>query len=91
MISFNVVVKAYQYTSITSVMLLDCFTIPVALVLTYLFLKTKYNWRHLVGVVLCLVGLGILVYDDAVKNGSNESSSQTVRSKLPLAHVTLSA
>lgn len=65
------VVKAYQYTSITSVMLLDCFTIPVALGLTWFFLKTKYNWRHLLGVGLCLAGLGILVYDDAVKNGSN--------------------
>jgi solute carrier family 35 protein F1/2 len=73
-IILNVVVKAYQYTSITSVMLLDCFTIPVALGLTYLCLRTKYNWRHLIGVALCLAGLGILVYDDAVKNGSNEGS-----------------
>jgi solute carrier family 35, member F1/2 len=52
-------------------MLLDCFTIPVALGLTWFFLKTKYNWRHLLGVALCLGGLGTLVYDDAIKNGSN--------------------
>jgi len=64
------VVKAYQYTSITSVMLLDCFTIPCALGLTYFFLKTRYNWRHLVGVGLCLAGLALLIYDDAIKNDS---------------------
>jgi hypothetical protein len=35
------VVKAYSYTSITSVMLLDCFTIPCVMVLSYFFLKAK--------------------------------------------------
>lgn len=35
------VVKAYQYTSITSVMLLDCFTIPFAMALSRLFLRTR--------------------------------------------------
>ena len=35
------VVKAYSYTSITSVMLLDCFTIPCVMVLSFVFLKAK--------------------------------------------------
>ena len=35
------VVKAYSYTSITSVMLLDCFTIPCVMVLSCVFLKAK--------------------------------------------------
>ena len=34
-------VKAYQYTSITSVMLLDCFTIPCVMVLSKIFLHAK--------------------------------------------------
>ncbi|KAJ0872229.1 putative solute carrier family 35 member SLC35F1/F2/F6 [Helianthus annuus] len=37
------VVKAYQYTSITSIMLLDCWSIPSVILLTWLFLKTKYS------------------------------------------------
>ena len=32
---------AYQYTSITSIMLLDCFAIPCAMGLSYWFLGAK--------------------------------------------------
>lgn len=62
--------KAYQYTNITSVMLIDCFTIPCVVVFTLIFLKARYNWRHLLGVFLCLGGIGILIYSDAVSNDS---------------------
>jgi len=58
------IVTSFQYTNITSVTLLDCFTIPCVVVLTYFFLKTRYNLRHGIGVVLCLVGLVVLVYSD---------------------------
>ncbi|KAG7025286.1 Solute carrier family 35 member F1 [Cucurbita argyrosperma subsp. argyrosperma] len=50
------VVKAYQYTSLTSVMLLDCWTIPCVMLLTWLFLKTKYRFRKIAGVVVCVAG-----------------------------------
>jgi solute carrier family 35 protein F1/2 len=72
------VVKAYQYTTITSIMLLDCFTIPCVMILTYVFLKTRYNWRHYVGVGLCLVGLAILIYSDTVFNNANEGGSNKI-------------
>lgn len=36
-------VWAYQYTSITSVMLLDCFTIPSVMILSCVFLKARYT------------------------------------------------
>lgn len=68
------VVKAYQFTSITSVMLLDCFTIPCVMVMTFLLLKTRYNWRHLLGVLACLGGLAILVWSDAASNKEKSSS-----------------
>ena len=41
------VVKAYHYTSITSVMLLDWFTIPRAIIFAWFFLKTKYRFKKL--------------------------------------------
>jgi solute carrier family 35 protein F1/2 len=58
------VVKAYQYTTITSVMLLDSFTIPCVSLLTYFFLNTKYNLRHLAGILFCLAGNVVAVYAD---------------------------
>ncbi|EFJ31472.1 hypothetical protein SELMODRAFT_87152 [Selaginella moellendorffii] len=58
------VVKAYQYTSITSVMLLDCWSIPCVLLLTWFFLKTRYRIGHFVGVGICVTGLVLVVLSD---------------------------
>ncbi|XP_010413719.1 PREDICTED: solute carrier family 35 member F1-like [Camelina sativa] len=58
------VVKAYQYTSLTSVMLLDCWAIPCVLVLTWVFLKTKYRLMKISGVVICIVGVVMVVFSD---------------------------
>ncbi|XP_058102338.1 uncharacterized protein LOC131246337 isoform X2 [Magnolia sinica] len=58
------VVKAYQYTSLTSVMLLDCWTIPSVIFLTWMFLKTKYRLRKFVGVGVCVAGLVMVVFSD---------------------------
>lgn len=58
------VVKSYQYTSLTSVMLLDCWSIPCVIVLTWVFLKTKYGLRKFLGVGVCVVGLILVVFSD---------------------------
>jgi hypothetical protein len=39
-----IIVLAYQYTSITSVTLLDCATIPFAMAFSHLALGTRYKW-----------------------------------------------
>jgi solute carrier family 35 protein F1/2 len=59
-----VVVRAYEYTSITSVMLLDCWTIPCVLFLTWIFLKTKYKLGQFIGVGVCVAGLVLVVFSD---------------------------
>ncbi|KAF5835255.1 solute carrier family 35, member F1 [Dunaliella salina] len=59
-----IVTKAYQYTSITSVTLLDCFTIPAVMVLSWLVLRARYGVGHLLGAVMCCIGLGVLVLTD---------------------------
>ncbi|KAG9141356.1 hypothetical protein Leryth_001811, partial [Lithospermum erythrorhizon] len=75
------VVKAYQYTSITSVMLLDCWTIPCVIVLTWLFLKTKYTLRKLTGVVICVAGLVLVIFSD-VHAGDRSSGSSPIKGDL---------
>ncbi|XP_011073905.1 solute carrier family 35 member F1 isoform X1 [Sesamum indicum] len=75
------VVKAYQYTSITSVMLLDCWTIPCVLFLTWFFLKTKYRLKKFVGVVICVVGLVIVVFSD-VHAADRSSGSNPIKGDL---------
>uniref|UniRef100_A0A8C2K695 Info solute carrier family 35 member F2, like n=1 Tax=Cyprinus carpio TaxID=7962 RepID=A0A8C2K695_CYPCA len=52
------VVKAYQYTTLTSIQLLDCFIIPVLMILSWFFLKTRYRIIHYVAVCTVYVWLG---------------------------------
>ncbi|XP_067888959.1 solute carrier family 35 member F2-like [Heterodontus francisci] len=64
------VVKAYQYTTLTSVQLLDCFVIPVVMLLSWFILRSRYKAIHFVAVLICLLGVGIMVGADvlAAKN-----------------------
>jgi len=58
------VVLAYQYTNITSIMLLDSFTIPCVMALSVAFLQAKYTARHLTGAAICLLGVACTVLSD---------------------------
>ena len=56
------VVKAFQHTSMTSVMLLDCFAIPCVLVLSKFALGAQFTRLHLVGAAACVVGAALTVF-----------------------------
>ncbi|KAJ7672645.1 solute carrier family 35 member SLC35F1/F2/F6 [Mycena rosella] len=58
------VVKAYQDTDLLSCMLLDAWAIPVCMFFSWLFMKPKYHWTQLLGVFICVTGLGLLVGSD---------------------------
>ncbi|XP_028409500.1 solute carrier family 35 member F2-like [Dendronephthya gigantea] len=58
------VFTAYEYTSLTSVQLLDCLSIPVVVFLSIAFLKAKYRPVHFCGVFVCVAGLGFMVWAD---------------------------
>uniref|UniRef100_A0A3B4YUQ7 Solute carrier family 35 member F2 n=1 Tax=Seriola lalandi dorsalis TaxID=1841481 RepID=A0A3B4YUQ7_SERLL len=68
------VVKAYQFTTLTSIQLLDCFVIPVLMLLSWFILKTRYRLLHIVAVIVCLLGVGAMVGADILAGrdqGSN--------------------
>ncbi|XP_054884613.1 solute carrier family 35 member F2-like [Poeciliopsis prolifica] len=69
------VVKAYQYTTLTSVQLLDCFIIPVLMILSWWILKTRYRLIHYVAVCLCLLGVGAMVGADLLAGRDQGSTS----------------
>ncbi|XP_053363994.1 solute carrier family 35 member F2 [Clarias gariepinus] len=69
------VVKAYQYTTLTSIQLLDCFILPMLLILSWVFLKTRYRIIHYVAVCVCLGGVGAMVGADLVSGRDQGSSS----------------
>ncbi|XP_077235808.1 uncharacterized protein LOC143877562 isoform X3 [Tasmannia lanceolata] len=63
------VIKAYQFSSITSVTLLDCWTVPWAIILTWIFIGTRYSLWQLLGAATCVVGLGLVLLSDAGVSG----------------------
>ncbi|KAD3337108.1 hypothetical protein E3N88_32628 [Mikania micrantha] len=73
------VVKAYQYTSITSIMLLDCWSIPSVILLTWLFLKTKYRYRKIAGVAICIAGLVLVIFSDVHADDRSQSGSNPIK------------
>ncbi|KTF72684.1 hypothetical protein cypCar_00037504 [Cyprinus carpio] len=46
--------------------LLDCFVIPVVLLLSWFFLLVRYKVLHFVGVGVCLLGMGCMVGADVL-------------------------
>lgn len=61
--------KAYQYSSITSVTILDCWTIAWVIILTWIFLGARYSLRQFLGAAVCLLGLGLVLLSDAGVGG----------------------
>ncbi|KAG0197293.1 hypothetical protein BGX28_009222 [Mortierella sp. GBA30] len=60
------VVKAYNYTSLLSAMLLDAWTIPCVVLLSVFFLKMRFVRWHYLGVFICMAGMGFLIWSDMV-------------------------
>ncbi|KAF7697047.1 solute carrier family 35 member F2 [Silurus meridionalis] len=72
------VVLAYQFTTLTSIQLLDCFVIPVLMVLSWFFLKTRYRPLHFVAVAMCLLGVGAMVGADLLAGRDQGSHSHVL-------------
>ncbi|CAM9202490.1 unnamed protein product [Scytosiphon promiscuus] len=72
-------VLAFRYTSITSVAMLDAFSIPAVMVLSRVLLRAEYNGKHLFGVALCLIGLGLTVVSDLEGETAEEHYPHALR------------
>ncbi|KAM7066684.1 solute carrier family 35 member F2 [Acridotheres tristis] len=72
------IVKAYQYTTLTSVQLLDCFGIPVLMALSWFLLGARYKLAHFVAVAICLLGVGTMVGADILAGRSEGEGSHVV-------------
>lgn len=73
-----VVVLAYQYTNMISVQLLNCFTVPCVMVLSFFLLRMKFAVTHVVGGVIAIGGLVLLIALDADGLSHSERGSQEV-------------
>jgi len=83
------VIKAYQYTDLLSCMLLDAWAIPICLFFSWLYMGTKYHWTQLLGVLVCIGGLGMLVASDEITQKSWEAISKGKGDGFMIAGATL--
>ena len=66
-------VLAYRYTTILSATLINFWAIVVVVVVSFLFLKVRYHWTQVLGILVCIGGLGILLASDHI-TGTNQFS-----------------
>ncbi|KAJ1963050.1 hypothetical protein GGI12_002276 [Dipsacomyces acuminosporus] len=64
------VVKAYSYTSFLSCVLLDEWCLPCVVIISFFLMKVRYRWTQVLGVLMCLGGMGMLIKGD-VDGGKN--------------------
>ncbi|XP_072259250.1 solute carrier family 35 member F2-like [Pyxicephalus adspersus] len=74
------IVKAYQFTTLTSVQLLDCVGIPVLMVLSWFILRSRYKLIHYIAVVVCLLGVGTMVGADVISGRADGKGKSPVPS-----------
>uniref|UniRef100_A0A8C5UKS9 Solute carrier family 35 member F2 n=2 Tax=Microcebus murinus TaxID=30608 RepID=A0A8C5UKS9_MICMU len=72
------VVRAYQYTTLTSVQLLDCFGIPMLMALSWFILYARYRVIHFIAVSICLLGVGTMVGADVLAERQDNSGSNVL-------------
>ncbi|KAM5245971.1 solute carrier family 35 member F2 [Ctenodactylus gundi] len=73
-----VIVRAYQYTTLTSVQLLDCFGIPVLMALSWFILRARYRVIHFIAVFVCLLGVGTMVGADILAGREDNSGTNVL-------------
>jgi solute carrier family 35 protein F1/2 len=83
------VIKAYQYTDLLSCMLLDAWAIPVCMFVSWVYMRTKYHWTQLLGVFICIGGLGMLVASDEITQKSWEALNRGKGDAFMIAGATL--
>jgi solute carrier family 35 protein F1/2 len=83
------VIKAFQYTDLLSCMLLDAWAIPVCMFFCWVYMRTKYHWTQILGVLVCVTGLGLVVVSDQLTEKGWEPLSRAKGDGFMIAGATL--
>lgn len=78
------VVKAYQYTDLLACMLLDCWATPVCMFMAYFLVKARYHWSQILGVLICIAGLGMTVASDDITGKNYDAPNRPLGDGLML-------
>ncbi|CUA70630.1 putative solute carrier family 35 member C320,08 [Schizosaccharomyces pombe 972h-] [Rhizoctonia solani] len=76
------VVKSYEFTNLLSCMLLDAWAIPACAFFAWIYMRPKYHWTQLIGILICVGGLGMLVASDHLTGTGQYPASSMVKGDL---------
>ncbi|KAF8605903.1 DUF914-domain-containing protein [Ceratobasidium sp. AG-I] len=76
------VVKAYEFTNLLSCMLLDTWAIPACAFFAWIYMRPKYHWTQLIGILICVGGMGMLVASDRIAGTSQYPAASMVKGDL---------
>ncbi|EWC48006.1 hypothetical protein DRE_02585 [Drechslerella stenobrocha 248] len=76
------VVLAYRYTTILSAELIGFWSIVVVVVLSFTFLKVRYHWSQVVGILVCCGGMGVLIASDKIQGGDFKNGVDVLKGDL---------
>jgi solute carrier family 35 protein F1/2 len=80
---------AVEYTTVTSVSLVDALSIPTAMILSHIFLRRRYQRLHLLGAGLCVTGVMLGMVVDVLSNYIyRQESMSSLQVKTMTANVT---
>ncbi|KAI8341564.1 solute carrier family 35 member SLC35F1/F2/F6 [Blakeslea trispora] len=74
-------VLAFKRTSVLSALVLSSWSIPCIMLLSALFLSAKYSKLHVQSAIICLIGLGLLIWGDTM--GSEGDSTGNIEINWP--------
>lgn len=63
------VVLAYRYTTVISAQLINFWAIVLVVIISFIFLRVRYHWTQVAGILICCGGMGLLIGIDT-RNGS---------------------
>ncbi|CAE6532432.1 unnamed protein product [Rhizoctonia solani] len=76
------VIKAYEYTNLLSCMLLNSWAIPTCAFFAWLYMRPKYHWTQLIGILICVGGMGMLIASDHLTGTGQYPASSMVKGDL---------
>ncbi|KAJ5223446.1 solute carrier family 35 member [Penicillium chermesinum] len=78
------IVLAYEYTTMLSAQLINFWAIVVVVVISFLFLKVRYHITQIIGIIICIGGMGVLIASDHITgtNGGDVSSGNQLKGDL---------
>ncbi|KAF2026910.1 DUF914-domain-containing protein [Setomelanomma holmii] len=76
------VVLAYRYTTILSAQLINFWAIVIVVIISFLFLKVRYHYTQIFGILLCIGGLGVIFGSDHITGANNYGATDAVKGDL---------